>query len=193
MKKMMSVIMVLAIVCGVSSSALSESRVAVIRNGEIFKVIYKSNDLADVKVTISNALGEKVFSEELISVHGFIRPYNFAELPKGDYMICVTDVDGKKTEKICFDEQGAVGGKKWAGHIGRVEGDHRKVMVAVPKQKTNDFSVHVYDKDDQLVYTEDQKLDNEYARVFNLKELEPGATVHLIDHATGEIKSVTTE
>lgn len=193
MKKMMSIIMVLAIVCGVSSSALSESRVAVVRNGEIFKVIYKSNDLADVKVTISNALGEKVFSEELISIHGFIRPYNFAELPKGDYTICVTDVDGKKTEKICFDEHGATGTKKWTGHISKVGNDHRKVMVAVPQQKANNFSVHVYDKDDQLVYTEDQQLDGEYARVFNLKELEPGATVHLIDHSTGEIKSVTTE
>src|SRR2546422_234873 len=125
MQKMMSVIVVLALVCGVSSSALSESRVAVIRNGEVFKVIYKSNDLVDVKVTISNALGEKVFSEELISVHGFIRPYNFAELPKGDYMICVSDVDGKKTEKICFDERATKTKTEWSAHITKVGNDNK--------------------------------------------------------------------
>lgn len=193
MKKMMSIIMVLAVVCGVSSSALSESRVAVIRHGEVFKVIYKGSDLADVKVTISNAQGEKVFSEELISVHGFIRPYNFAELPKGDYMICITDVDGKKSEKICFDEQAPKNKTEWSAHIGKVGNDHNKVMVAVPKQHAKDFSVHVYDRNDQLIYTENQKLEGEYARVFNLKNLERGATVHLINHVTGETKSYLAE
>ncbi|HTH56058.1 MAG TPA: hypothetical protein VL728_08420 [Cyclobacteriaceae bacterium] len=188
MKKMMLVIVVLALVCGVSSSALSESRVAVIRNGETFKVIYKNTDLADVKVTISNSNGEKVFSEELISVHGFIRPYNFAELPKGDYMICITDVDGKKTEKICFDEQAVKNKKEWTAHIGKLTDDQKKVIVAVPQQKVNNFSVHVYDKYDQLVYTEDPALEKEYARVFDLKRLEGGATVHLVNHATGETK-----
>lgn len=189
MKKMMSVIVVLALVCGVSSSALSESRVAVIRNGEIFKVIYRNKELASVQVTISDAGGENVFAEELISTHGFIRPYNFAQLPKGNYVISITDVDGKKTEKICFDEQEPKRKIRWTAHISKLGNNDRKVMVAVPQQNTNDFSVHIYDKDDQLVYSEDQKLEKEYARVFNLKALAGTATVHLVNHATGETKS----
>jgi len=192
MKKMMSVIVVLALVCGVSSSALSESRVAVIRSGEVFKVIYKNNDLANVKVMISDAHGEKVFSEELISVHGFIRPYNFEDLPLGDYTICIIDVDGKKTEKICFDERTTAVKKTWTAHIGKVHNEHKKVLVAVPPQNTNNFSVNIYDRDDQLVYKEDQPGTG-YARVFNLQGLDSGATVHLVNHATGETKSYKSE
>ena len=192
MKKMMSVIVVLALVCGVSSSALSESRVAVIRSGEVFKVIYKNNDLANVKVTISDARGEKVFSEELISVHGFIRPYNFEDLPLGDYMVCITDVEGEKTEKICFDER-SLNKKTWSARVNKVGNDDKRVMVVVPRQNANDFSVNIYDSDDQLVYSEDQKLDKEYGRVFNLNRLENGATVHLTNNATGETKSYKAE
>lgn len=188
---MMSVLVVLAMVCGVSSSALSESRVAVIRNGEVFKVIYKCSDLTNVKVTISNDKGEKVFSEELISAHGFIRPYNFATMPKGDYTVCVTDADGKKTEKICFDEAATKG--KWLAHVGTLGNDHRKVLVAVPAQGASDFSMNVYDKDDQLVYTEDCKLEKEYACVLNLKALQKGATIRLTNNVTGETKTVCTE
>jgi hypothetical protein len=192
MKKMMSVLVVLAIVCGVSSSALSESRVAVVRNGETFKVIYKNSETANVKVTISDAEGVKVFSEELVSIKGFIRPYNFAEMPKGDYTICVTDLDGKKTEKVCFEEERFTKEREakhtWLAHISKLPNQNKKVMVAIPQQKENNFSIQIFDKDDQLIYTEDQKLETAYAKVFNFKGLDESATIHLVNHVTGETK-----
>lgn len=168
---MMSVFVMLAIVCGVSSSALGESKVAVLRNGEIVRVIYKNTEPTGVQVTISDATGAKVFSEDLVSVNGFIRPYNFSEMPKGDYTICVTDVDGKKTEKVCFsDLESAKPASRWTGHISKLSDGDKKVLVAIPENAAHDFSVQVYDSNDQLLYAEDQKLDHDYCSHIQLKE-----------------------
>jgi hypothetical protein len=187
MKKMMLVLLMLVTVsCGVSL-AFSGGRVAVVRNGEIFKVIYKSNDISKVKVTISDSEGGKIFSEELISTNGFIRPYNFSELPKGDYTVCVIDKVGEKTEKVCFRNE------PWAAHIAAVKGDRKKVIVAVPRRSAKDFSILIFDKNEELVYNETPQAEQEYAKVFNLKSLEDGATLHLVNHSTGEAKSFRAE
>src|ERR1041385_7272191 len=102
MKKM---ILIMSILTLMGYSASSAERMAVVRNGEIFKVIYSGEDVANVNVTIRDSDGNKVFSEDIISVHGFIRPYNFSQLSKGDYLICVTDKLGRNTEKVCYEER----------------------------------------------------------------------------------------
>ncbi|MBI1769509.1 MAG: hypothetical protein HY015_02870 [Bacteroidetes bacterium] len=185
MRKTMLILLMLAMVCGVSV-ARSESKVAVIRNKEVFKVIYKSEEPSSVKVTIADESGLEVFSEELISVHGFIRPYNFSELPKGDYIICVADGSGKNYKRVCF------GSEPWPAHISKLASDVKKVVVAIP-QGQNDFSVQILDRDDQLIYNEDQRLETGYAKVFNLKNLEQGATILLVNHLTGEMKAFKAE
>lgn len=183
MKKMMLVIMILAMVCAVSM-AKSESQMAVVRHGEVFKVIYKSPDLSNVKVSIVDNNGTEVYAEKLISIQEFARPYNFSELPKGDYTIFVEDGSGKKSEKIHFIDQ------PWIAHISRLKDEGVKVMVAVPNKGVTDFTLQVLDPNDQLIYTENQKIDADYAKVFNLKNLGYGATINLVNHATGQTKSL---
>src|SRR5690349_15060699 len=101
MKKMIVVISMLTVFgCTVSRGyAAPAERMAVVRVGEIFKVIYEGENLATVKVVISDSDGSMVFSEELISTHGFVRPYNFSKLPKGDYEICIVDQNAKHSKK----------------------------------------------------------------------------------------------
>jgi hypothetical protein len=183
MKKVMLVLVVLAMVCEVSI-ARSESQMAVIRHGEIFKVIYKNGDLSSVKVSIANEDGEQVFTEEVISNQGFIRPYNFSQLPKGYYTIHVADGSDEKSKKIHFTDQ------PWAAHLSRLSNDKMKIMVAVPHQGVNDFTIQILDRNNQVIYEEDQKVDAEFAKVFNLNKLERGATVSVVKHVTGDAKSL---
>src|SRR5882724_4082744 len=122
-----------------------ESRMAVVRHGDIFKVIYMSPYLSCVKVSIADKSGVEVFAEELICNMGFIRPYNFSELPKGDYTIQLTNGSEKKLEKIHFIDQ------PWLAHLMRT--DEKKIMVAIPYQQgSNDFTIQIFDSEDQLVY-----------------------------------------
>ena len=186
MQKMMLVLLILAAVCEISM-AEGESQMAVVRHGDVFKVIYKSANLSCVKVSIADKNGAEVFKEELICNQGFIRPYNFSELPKGDYIIQLTDGTDQKNEKIHFDDQ------PWLAHLMRLSSDEMKIMVAIPHQGVNDFTVQILDRNDRVIYKEDQKIDSEYAKVFNLRKLDRGATVNLVNHITGETKSLVAD
>ena len=187
MKKMMLVLLILAAMCEVSMAG-GESQMAVVRHGDIFKVIYKSEYLSCVKVSISDKNGEVVFKEELICNQGFIRPYNFSALPKGDYTIRLADGSDQKIEKIHFIDQ------PWLAHFARLGTDEKKIMVAVPYQEgSNDFTIQVVDDNEQVIYKEEEKINSDFAKVFNLKNLQRGATVNLVNRTTGETKSVLSE
>ena len=41
-----------------------------------------------MKVTIFDKDNETVFSEEVKTRSGFVRPYNLSDLPEGDYYVC---------------------------------------------------------------------------------------------------------
>lgn len=164
--------------------AKDESQMAVVRHGEVFKVIYKSPELSSVKVTIADEQGVEFFAEELISIKGFIRPYNFSELPKGDYTIRVADGPTQKIEKVHFTD------RPWTARLSLLNTDERKIMIAVPHHSLSDFTIQILDNNGQMIYTEDQKIETDYAKVFNLKNLEKGVTINVINHSTGEAKSL---
>lgn len=188
MKKMMLILLIIATFCEVSM-AVSESEMAVVRHGDIFKVIYKSPYLSCVKMSITDKNGAEIFAEELICNQGFIRPYNFSSLPKGDYTIQLSDGPDKKIEKVHFDDN-TVGDQPWLAHLMQVKSKDKKVLVAIPyQQASNDFTIQIVDDQDHVIYNEDQKIDSAYARVFKFKDVDR-AIVNVVNRATGETKSL---
>ncbi|GHN02213.1 hypothetical protein WSM22_37020 [Cytophagales bacterium WSM2-2] len=189
MKKIVLLFSMLAIVGRVSSFGNDDksARVNVVQNGEVFKVIYNGQDLVNVKVEISDSEGEKVFTEDIISIHGFIRPYNFSQLPKGDYTFCLTDDAGKSIEKVRYQEQMNESHSTWTPHVARLNSEERKVLVALP-QAPKSFSVHIYDHNDELVYFETHTINKDFARVYHLKGFDKGAVFHIRNNSTGDTK-----
>jgi len=196
MKKMILILLMFAIVeCAPSfASAAGGDRMSVVRAGEIFKVIYKGHDLVNVKIAITDLDGNKVFAEELISVHGFVRPYNFSQLPKGDYLVCVTDDVGMNTEKISYEEQVANDHtKNWTAHLSRLNTGKNKVLVAIPQQQSNDFTIKIYNHNDDLIYMENHSQRIDFAKIYHLKNFEGGAVFHVTNNSSGETKIYRSE
>src|SRR5882724_6573826 len=104
MKKMCFIFLALATAGCAAAFGNSITKVAVVRNGGVVKVIYKNPVASVVKVTILDAETNPLFTEKIISHGEFIRPYNLSQLPKGDYTICVDDQNGTHEEKICNTE-----------------------------------------------------------------------------------------
>jgi len=69
----------------------------------LYKVYYKSERRGKVKVSIINEKGNTIFYETINKVDGFLRPYNFEELPEGQYSIKVEDENGKSVEKVDYN------------------------------------------------------------------------------------------
>lgn len=78
----------------------STANVAITKSGTVFKVFYKADAKEAVKVSIVNAAGEIVYVEHVKTNNGFIRPYNFSNLPFGDYTIIVEGDEGRSVTKV---------------------------------------------------------------------------------------------
>lgn len=183
MKKMIALIMALVTVGCAESFGRTEgpaNHLAVVKYGDIVKVIYDGHNVSPVKVTISDADGHEVYSEKLESHAGFIRPYNFSLLPRGDYQVCVTDKATAYTEKICLRD------KVWQAHVSKLAGCTDKYLVTVPRQGNGMVDIAIYDELNQMVYNEKSSADVDFVKIYDLKNLEGGAVFHLVNKSTGE-------
>jgi len=186
MKKMISILLALVTVgCVVSFGGTKgpESRLAVIKTGEIIKVIYDGPSSSMVKVTILDADGNEVFAEKVPSDEGFIRPYNFSQMPKADYTICVTDKAGELSETVSTRD------KEWVANVAKLKGPEEKYLVAIPYQGGGEVDIRVYDGNDQLVYSETQAMQSDFAKIYNLKNLDGHASVQVVNQSSGEARS----
>lgn len=109
MKKILSVLVMLMVISSVAfarrmDNPVAAAGVAVMKNGSTFKLFYKGAQHSDVKVSIVDARDHVVFSEVIKKVEGFMRPYNFSNLPEGNYTIEVSDKSGRYIEKISYNK-----------------------------------------------------------------------------------------
>jgi hypothetical protein len=196
MKKMSVIILVMAALSCVVASGhpmLSPSKVAVVKNGEVIKVIYQGNCKAPVNLTIVDADGTEVFHEKILSANGFIRPYNFSKLPKGDYQLHVVDSGGEYSEEIYFQGEWRTRhaqAKPCFGHITKLNGEGNKYLVVVPSQLQKEFAIEIYDQNEGLIFSERQRIENDFAKVYNLKNLN-GATIKILAESGDEMRFKT--
>ncbi len=189
MKKMSLIIFMLVTVsCAVLQASPNghDQRIKVHNVGDIFRVTYRSSVECRVKVTITDAKGEVVFTEKVDSHGGITRPYNFSQLPKGDYSIQVEDLIGSYSEKLSYQD------KNWVTHVGKIKDEENKYIVAIPSQGKQEVTVYVYDQFQELVFTYYLFNEGDFAKVYHLKGLE-GATIQLVNQFSGEAKVFITE
>ncbi|HCW08775.1 MAG TPA: hypothetical protein DGG95_15570 [Cytophagales bacterium] len=189
----MKKLIVFCLLISAVSVGYAKSNMAVLRSGDVFKVIYKGESPSRVHVLISNETGEEVFREDLTSNAGFIRPYNFSGLPNGNYSISVKDSDGEKIETVGYNEEKkvrSIDDNEWIAYIAQLSASENKFLVAVPKQGESNFSIQIFDPADQLVYSDEQKTNTHFGKIFKLKNCESGTTIRVTNHKTGETKAV---
>lgn len=180
--------MLVTVCCAVSQASPNgqNERIKVHKGGDIFRVTYRSAIECRVKVTITDAKGEMVFTEKVDSHGGFTRPYNFSQLPKGDYTIQVDDIIGTYSEKLSYQD------KNWVTRISKIEGAENKFIVAIPSQGKQEVTVYVYDQFQELVFTDHLFNEGDFAKVYHLKDLQ-GATIQLVNQFSGEAKVFITK
>jgi hypothetical protein len=170
----------------------SESRVAVVKNGDVFKVIYQGSVESMVKITIFTADNQAIFSEKIVSSGKFVRPYNFSHLPKGDYKICVDDQNGQHVEKRCNTETGEIDqmsgrGNTCVSHVVKLKDADNKYLVSIPQQGEAAVEIRIYDQNRQLVFSETLSVDRDFAKVYTIKNLEDPA-IEVVKLSSGREK-----
>lgn len=190
MKKTLSILVILiAISSAVSARRMDKpeetTSMAVTKSGSLVKLFYKGAKECKVKVSISNAKNQVVFEETIKHVDGFMRPYNFSNLPEGDYTVELTDHTGKKVEKVSYR---SVKTEQLAGLI-KISSEGDKYLLTIPNRGRNTFDVSIYDSTGVLLYNESERADGDFAKVYNLSEVSE-KFVFVITDKSGSSKQI---
>ena len=155
-----------------------------VKGSEVFKVIYKGENLGKVKLNVYNASSEIIFSETMNGLDGFIRPLNFSGLQFGEYTIELTDATGKKVEKVNYQPA-----KSTADiHVARLASSEGKYLLSVANSDAQTITVKIFDQANNLVHISSKDISSDYAQLFSVKDL-TGVTFE-ISNNDGNLRTI---
>lgn len=167
-------------------SSASASGAAVIKNGEsTFRVIYKSEKEADVRVSIFNDKDQLVYSEKVNNTDGFTRPYNFESLGEGDYTISIEDGSKKTTEKVTYRTPKVTK----TLNVVKLTSQEGKYLVLAAGQGNELITVSIYDGQHNLIHKSFETTKGNFSKLYNVKSFKGHVTFE-ISNENGEVKTV---
>ncbi|HTH54788.1 MAG TPA: hypothetical protein VL728_02000 [Cyclobacteriaceae bacterium] len=186
MKTKLSLLLALVICSSVAFAAAMPS-VAVVPGASkhIFKLIYKSEESTRVQITIFNNLKQIVFNETVADMASFTRPYNFSQLPEGEYTIEVKDNFGKKIEKVNYSE-GAI---KSIISVFKLANTPSKYMLTAVNDGSNEITVNILNANGESLYHETLSVTGNFGLIYNL--VEEGKYTFIISDKSGVNKTIS--
>lgn len=156
---------------------------SVLKQGNTVKLFYKAAAVSDVNVRIYDTKGNLQFKETIRKVDGFVRPYDFGGLPKGDYIIEVTDRTGQSLEKVSYREEA-----RPQARLIRLKGNDQKYLLTIANQKNARLSVDIFNDEGQLVYHEPAAITHDFSQVYNLKNVSSKFVVEVTDEKGNSVQ-----
>jgi hypothetical protein len=139
-------------------------------SGAVYNVYYKGTGTGSVKVTILNDENRIVFTET-IHAAGFKRPYNFRELPEGQYTVIVSGNNGEQVQTINHKIAPASSAKSNI-RVTPLSGADGKYLVTIANSATQTVWIRIYHNRTGLVHEEKIAVDGSAAQVFNLNKIQ---------------------
>lgn len=182
MKKSLSILTMLLIITSMTYANTFDNpstSMAVLKNGATMKLLYKAADQTDVKVLIVNDNNRIVFSEKIRNTSGFARPYNFSELPEGNYTIQLIDNTGRQIEHVNYKNEVKNTPSKIM-HVMRVSGTADKFVLSVPNKGVEEITITIYDQEGVL-YNGTESVSGDFAKIYNLIDRSGKITFQVTD------------
>ena len=145
--------------------AVKASVTTTTKNG-VYNLVYKGTGA--VKVTITNAAGEIILTDQINAEGGFMRPYNFTAQPAGAYTVTVLDRNGKASLPLVH---GAV---QLRPNVQIESVQDKKFQLTLKGSSAEQVSVNIYDDASNLVYTDQIAQQGSFTRVYDLTKIQTG-------------------
>jgi hypothetical protein len=168
-KLMRSSITILFFLFAVSIASASSLEITPSSNA-VYNVYYKGTAATSVKVTIFNSKNRVVFTETIYSA-GFRRPYNFRELPAGQYKVVVSGKDGEQVQTIDHKVVAASSTKSLI-RVTSLSGNDDRYLVTIANSSSQNVWIRIYNNGQGLVHEEKITVDGSAAQVFNLSKIQ---------------------
>jgi hypothetical protein len=190
MNSKLSVLVIAFIVSTVSAFADAPTSLTVVpATSQVYKVYYKTKETGKVKVSIINSSNQLVFSEVMSNVASFVRPYNFSELPEGEYTIVLEDKNGKQVEKVNYAMNKIVSFVK----VTEVANADNKYMLNIANNGSEVVTVRIF-SGNSLVHTQDVEVTGSFGQVYNLNQVKAATNATItfeVSTSSGKYQSIT--
>ena len=180
-------VMAFANVTDEGTSSASGFTVVNLNHSSIFKVIYKAAEKSNVKLSILDNKGVLIFQETMRQTDGFVRPYNFANIGAGEYVIELESGNSKRAEKIIYST-GKIERTGKVVNINKLAGQENKYVVALSMPAQDIVTINIFDEAHELIHSETHRVYGEFGQVYNLKKLK-SFTIEISD-SSGLVKTV---
>jgi hypothetical protein len=180
MKKGLSILVLLITIGSVGFARVSDAPtlgVAILQNGSTVKLLYRAGQTNDVKVLIYNEENMLVLTEKFRNVDGFLRPYNFSELPKGNYRFELIDDNGRTVEQIAYTNEKV---EKIAKLIS-IDGNDKRLVLSVPNKHDDVLTITILDEFSNVLYAATERINGDFAKVYNLENFEGRIRFSVVD------------
>lgn len=155
-----------------------------VKGSEIFKVVYRGENVGKIKLAIYNNAGTTVYSETINGLDGFIYPINFKGLTSGEYTIEVQDATGKKIEKVVYQPEKKVAGQSPKNtsnfHVSKLS-ETGKFLLTVANKESNVINITIFDSENNVLHTESKEIEGDFARVYKIVTPTEGCTFQISD------------
>lgn len=191
MKKILTLVFALIVIGHVNANNIdpkSPVGMSVVKRGNVVKLFYRGEQSGKVKITIYNEKGFKVFTETMRNKEHFMRPYNFASLPEGNYTIELSDTNGRRFHNV----KHSVSYGKRVATLHRLEHERSKYMLSVPNIGADALTVKIFDEHNTLVYEVTEVIEGNFAKLYNLEKLEGKPVFEIIDQNGNATRLTTT-
>lgn len=167
----------LAMAKGPGKPGEESSGFTVMKSGSAqFKLIYKASEAANVRVAIYNDRQELVFSEVFRKRSGFLRPYNFENLPEGQYTVELVSPEGKQVQTIIHRYELPTPSSV---RVTRISSEENKYLITAKGE--DEITVRITDDRNQLLRLDRHEVKGEFAQVYNLKKVNGSFTIQVSD------------
>lgn len=167
MSSKLSVLVFAFVVFSASAFADAPTSLTVVpATSQVYKVYYKTKEAGKVKVSIINSSNQLVFSEVMSNVASFVRPYNFSELPEGEYTIVLEDKNGKQVEKVNYTMNKIVSFVK----VTEVANVDNKYMLNISNNGSEVVTVKIF-SGNALLHKQDVQVTGSFGLVYNLSQV----------------------
>jgi hypothetical protein len=139
----------------------------------VFNVHYQFGQKGKVEVSILNNKNETVFKEEIKSTGSFIRPYNFSNLPYGDYIIVIKDEVMQYNEKVNYSATKLIN----YTYVAALPNQENKYWLNVRNNGQEAVNVRILSKDGVLIYEQSIMVNGGYNTVYNLSKVKRNEAV----------------
>ena len=155
----------------------------------VFNINYKMVEKGTVNISIYDKSNELVFTEVLIDVKSFVRPYNFSELPEGEYTIVVADKNGKQAEKVNYTLSNIFS----AISVSEVANEENKYILNVTNNGTENVEVKIYDNLQTLLHVQTVNVTGSFGLIYNLNKVKSTSSSVTFEVTTnsGKVERIT--